>query len=278
MCVWTWKWRWEKCSATHHMQTKTGEYIRIAHTQVAPFEASAIQIDFYRQGNIEKPCWDRSWLIVSSFTIITRIDAIFLFVSLFPSFAFWQFGITVLRIPLPFNICFLNPNDVDMAAFFCVVFLIVLMSKNSSSCESLSSRQFQLSALTVPPRFDMMFVNYFRVTWFQMLILLAQLLLCSISLCILLHCSNVIDDGYTDIYTVLLSLEFQSVVCNRWLLFTRKHPHINFTQNIHLHTYTHMMNILKLWIPVSFAPKCSVYGMFVNEHEERVNETNDEYL
>lgn len=32
---------------------------------------------YYRWQNIEKSCWDRFWLILSSFTIITHIDAIF---------------------------------------------------------------------------------------------------------------------------------------------------------------------------------------------------------
>lgn len=50
------------------------------HTHTAELLTRIIAITlnwYYRWQNIEKSCWDRFWLILSSFTIITHIDTIF---------------------------------------------------------------------------------------------------------------------------------------------------------------------------------------------------------
>lgn len=61
------------------VHTSTNTHILAPLTHMAELLTRIIAITlnwYYRWQNIEKSCWDRFWLILSSFTIITHIDAI----------------------------------------------------------------------------------------------------------------------------------------------------------------------------------------------------------
>lgn len=69
---------------THTHPSKNTQYTKMRtfciQTNTAELLTRIIVITlnwYYRWQNIEKSCWDRFWLILSSFTIITHIDAIF---------------------------------------------------------------------------------------------------------------------------------------------------------------------------------------------------------
>lgn len=122
-----WVWKWKKIdNNTSHANKR---YTRRAFTSGTLQSISQIRNRYYRLGNIEKSCWDRFWLIVSSFTIITSIDAIFFhFSPVLPVFRLFRtkfFRICNAIQTFPFGIGVWRWFAVSIA-LFAVCFSVVL--------------------------------------------------------------------------------------------------------------------------------------------------------